>query len=309
MASRDFPAMHDPLATAHRAAPPLDQAHGLRRMFAHARVCIVPVVSNPNVAFGGVMLERLCTAFGEFGRHVLVVDAGERAGAPSELALLELAEGVERLAPQVSYLAARGLAIRHVDACGSTAPFLDAVLAAAPECDVVLMHAGASELCRLFARSARGAVESAGAPPRPLLLADDRPASVTHAYAAMKLLSQRAGLVVHDLLLGAAPNSPRSERIAMQLATCADDFLGAVLRDWAQIDPASRATDAPEPALRRLVREQLRSALGDAALSQHDGLPPAQHAGAAVHVDEAMPAAFAAGARLRDAVPAAAARH
>ena len=38
---------------------PLDQADGLRRLFASARVCIVPVVSNPNVAFGGVMLERL----------------------------------------------------------------------------------------------------------------------------------------------------------------------------------------------------------------------------------------------------------
>ena len=37
---------------------PLDQADGLRRLFAHKRVCMVPVVSNPNVAFGGVMLER-----------------------------------------------------------------------------------------------------------------------------------------------------------------------------------------------------------------------------------------------------------
>jgi len=70
---------------------------------------------------------------------------------------------------------------------------------------------------------------------------------------------------VHDLLLGAAPQSPRAERIAMQIATCADDFLGAVLRDWVQIDPASNATDAPTAPLRRLVREQLRTAHGDAA--------------------------------------------
>jgi flagellar biosynthesis protein FlhG len=60
---------------------PLDQADGLRRLFAHARVCIVPVVSNPNVAFGGVMLERLCTAFAEHGKHTLVIDAAERANA------------------------------------------------------------------------------------------------------------------------------------------------------------------------------------------------------------------------------------
>ena len=236
---------------------PLDQADGLRRLFAHARVCVVPVVSNPNVAFSGVMLERLSTAFAEHGRHTLVVDAGERANEPSELALLDLAEGIESLSPQVSYLAARGLPLRFVNASGSTHAFLDAVTEAAPHCDVLLVHASASDLCRLFARSPE--LERV----RPLLLADDRPSSVTHAYAAMKLLTQRAGLVVHDLLLGAAPHSPRSERIAMQIATCADDFLGAVLRDWVRIDPAVEATEAPTPELRRLVREQLRSALGD----------------------------------------------
>ena len=244
---------------------PLDQADGLRRLFAHARACVLPVVSNPNVAFGGVMLERLCTAFAEHGRHTLVVDAAERASEHSEMALLDLAECIEPLSPQVSYLAARGLPLRFVDSTGSTAGLLQALIEAAPQCDVLLIHASASDLCRLFARSA-GADRV-----RPLLLADDRPASVTHAYAAMKLLTQRAGLVVHDLLLGAAKHSPRSERIAMQIATCADDFLGAVLRDWVQIDPACDASEAPSQELRRLVREQLRSAHGDDALA---ALPP-----------------------------------
>jgi hypothetical protein len=237
---------------------PLDQADGLRRLFSHSRVCIVPVVSNPNVAFGGVMLERLCTAFAEHGKHTLVIDAGERASDHSEMALLDLAECIETLSSRVSYMAARGLPIRFVDSTGSTASFLHAIIEAAPHCDVVLVHASASEICRLFARSSD--MERV----RPLLLADDRPASVTHAYGAMKLLTQRAGLVVHDLLLGAAKHSPRSERIAMQIATCADDFLGAVLRDWVQIDPACDATEVPTPELRRLVREQLRSAHGDA---------------------------------------------
>lgn len=236
---------------------PLDQADGLRRLFAHARACIVPVVSNPNVAFGGVMLERLCTAFAEHGKHTLVVDAAERANAHAEMALLDLAECIEPLSARVSYLAARGLPLRFVDTAGSTNGFLQAVMNAAPQCDVVLVHASASDLCRMFARSPD--LERV----RPLLLADDRPASVTHAYAAMKVLTQRAGLVVHDLLLGAAPHSPRSERIAMQIATCADDFLGAVLRDWVRIDPACDATEAPTPELRRLVREQLRLAAGE----------------------------------------------
>ena len=241
---------------------PLDQADGLRRLFAHNRVCMVPVVSNPNVAFGGVMLERLCTAFAEHGKHTLVVDASERASEPFEMALLDLSACIEKLSPQVSYLAARGLPLRHVNPAGSTAAFLQAAMQAAPTCDVLLVHASASDLCRLFARTAEATSV------RPLLLADDRPASVTHAFAAMKLLTQRAGLVVHDLLLGAAKHSPRSERIAMQLATCADDFLGAVLRDWVQIDPACDAREAPTPELRRLVREQLKSALGDAAPAQ-----------------------------------------
>ncbi len=260
--------------TASRPMLPLDQADGLRRLFAHSRVCHVPVVSNPNVAFGGVMLERLCTAFAEHGRRTLVVDAAERAGEPSEMALLDLADCIEPLAPSVSYLAARGLPVRFTDTSGSTAPFLRAAAEAAPDCDVLLVHASAADLCRMFARLP-------GEPVRPLLLADDRPASVTHAFAAMKLLTQRAGLVVHDLLLGAAEHSPRSERIAMQIATCADDFLGAVLRDWVRIDPACDATEPPSPALRRLVRELLRSAAGESAAA-HFAVPPGLHAAAPV---------------------------
>lgn len=239
---------------------PLDQADGLRRLFARKRVQMVPVVSNPHVAFGGVMLERLCAGFTELGLHVLVVDASERASAPSELAVMDLADAIEPLSEGVSYLAARGLAIRHVDATGSTAPFLTALTDAAPRAEVILVHAPATELARLFARSAELARRSGdeSALVRPLLLADDRPASVTHAYAALKLLTQRAGLVVHDLMLAAAPNSPRAERIAIQLATCADDFLGAVLRDWVRLDPATDAGEPPAEALRRWVRETLR---------------------------------------------------
>lgn len=242
---------------------PLDQADGLRRLFAHAQVRFIPVVSNPHMAFGGVMLERLCSGFAEQGCHTLVVDAGENAPAPNELAEVDLAECVETLSQEVSYLAARGLPLRYVDAQGSTAGFLEAVLRAAPEADVVLVHASASDQCRLFMRHNTRAESSTR--PRPLLLADDRPVSVTHAYAAMKLLTQRAGLLVHDLLLSAAPSSPRAERIAMQIATCADDFLGAVLRDWMQIDPASDARSASTPALRRWVRDTLAPVNGELA--------------------------------------------
>ena len=242
-----------------------DQADGLRQMFASARTRFVPVVSNPHVAFGGVMLERLCTAFAERGAKVLVVDAAERAGTAGEMAMIDLGQCVERLSPQVAYLAARGLPIRFVDARGSTHGFLERAAEAAPGCDVVLVHADARELCRMFAHGRRHAaphaitsLDSIDAP-CPIVLADDRPESVTHAYASMKLLATRAGLVVADLLLGAAPHSPRADRIAEKLAGCADNFFAGVLRDWARIDPAGDAGDAPSEGLRRLAASRFEN--------------------------------------------------
>ncbi len=263
--NQPFPAM----TTSFSPSMPLDQADGLRRLFAHAQVRFVPVVSNPHMAFGGVMLERLCSGFAEQGCHTLVIDAGENAPEPNEIAPLDLADSIETLSHEVSYLAARGLPLRYVDAQGSTAGFLDAVSRAAPGADVVLVHASAADLCRLFMRG-----ESVNRP-RPLLLADDRPVSVTHAYAAMKLLTQRGGLLVHDLLLSAAPSSPRAERIAMQIATCADDFLGAVLRDWMQVDPASDPRSASTSALRRWVRDTLQPAVAELAASRPAMAAPA----------------------------------
>ncbi len=258
-----------------RAATASDQADGLRRMFAHSRVRFVPVVSNPHIAFGGVLLERLCTAFAERQANTLVVDAGERAGEAGEMALVDLGQCVEKLSARVSYLPARGLPIRFVDSDGSTHSMLHAVAEAAPQCSVVLVHASAPELCRLF--SQRRAASAWSEAPCPIVLAEDRPGSVTHAYAAMKLLTQRAGLSVFDLLLGAAPNSPRTERIARQLANCADGFFGAVLRDWARVDPAGEATETPSAALCRLVATRLG---GDVA-SRPGGAPQRSPATAA----------------------------
>jgi hypothetical protein len=230
-----------------------DQAAGLRQMFAGACARFVAVVSNPHVACGGVMLERLSTAFAERGARVLVVDAGERAGAPGEMAMVDLGACVERLSPQVAYLAARGLAIRFVDAAGSTRAFLERAAEAAPGCDVVIVHAPASEICRMFAARRDAAAIGAADLACPIVVADDRPPSVTHAYAAMKLLAQRAGLVVSELLLGAAPSSPRADRIAAKLAGCADNFFAGVLRDWARVDPAGDPCEPPSPALRRIA--------------------------------------------------------
>lgn len=230
-----------------RSGSPADQAHGLRRLFAGAQPRHLALVANPHVAFGGVVLERLTTVLGSLGLHTLVVDAADTSPPPQELAALDLRACIEPLSPQLSYLAARGLPLRHVDARGSSAHFLERVQAAAPQCSVLLVHAGASDLARLYTQRAL----------RPLLLAADVPDSVTHAYAAMKLLALRCGLMSCDLLLAAPPAQPRTALIAGRLASCAESFLGVALRDWVAIDPASDVRDRPGADLHALVAAQL----------------------------------------------------
>ncbi|MDT8999327.1 flagellar biosynthesis protein [Paucibacter sp. APW11] len=244
--------MRDP----YSPAMPQDQADGLRRLFAGSRVRFIPVLSNPHVMGAGVLLEGLCAAFSELGLHTLVVDAGELSPAPSELAAVDLASCVEGLSPKVSYLAARGLPLRYINANGSAAQFLEAITDAAPFADVVLLHASAAELSRVLASREV----------RPVLLADTDTQSVTHAYAGMKWLSQRAGLMVYSMLLACPPQLRLAERIAQQISSCADGFLGAVLRDWACMDPKQPATAPLTAEMRHLARELLMAAPPGVAL-------------------------------------------
>ena len=233
----------DPHFQAYAAPPrtlPSDQADGLRRLFGAQRPRFVAVVANAGMAFSGMVLERLAGACSAAGRRTLVVDAAASAPAPHELVALDLAAGIESLAPGLDYLAARGLPLRHVNSRGSCAAFLQAVSEAAPLADVVIVHAEASELGRLFT----------GRAVRPLLLAADHPATVTQAYAGLKLLAQRHSLMAFDLLLAATPHEPRVPRIAEQLALTADRFVGAALHDWACIDPIDSGVPR---ALARLV--------------------------------------------------------
>jgi flagellar biosynthesis protein FlhG len=100
--------------------------------------------------------------------------------------------------------------------------------------------------------------------PRPLLLAAEHPDSLTHAYAAMKLLALRNRQRQFDLLLAAPPQSRRAAAIAQRLASCAQSFLGASLHAWAAIDPACDVREAPADALVDLVAAQLGSDEQDA---------------------------------------------
>ncbi|HEX5371203.1 MAG TPA: flagellar biosynthesis protein [Aquabacterium sp.] len=234
---------------------PVDQAHGLRQMFPTRVLRFVPVVSNPQVIFGGVVLERLCAAYAGFGLKTLVVDAGERARPPSELAGFDLSEGIEALSADVSYLPARGLPLKHVDAQGSSASLVDALATAAPQIDVVILHASASELVRMLSKLARGQNL------RPLVFTDENPAGLTHAYAAVKVMAQRAQWMAYDLLVCANPASQMGAQIAHRLEQCADNFLGAAQRDWLQINPMEPATQDPGPAFLDMAADLLRCAL------------------------------------------------
>ncbi len=235
---------------------PLDQADGLRRLFAGRRRHEVALTANPHVAFAGVVLDRLAAVLSRSGKQVLVVDAAATSPPPHELAGVDLAACVETIAPRVNYLPARGLPKAYVDTRGSSAAFIDAVMQAAPQAEVLLLHADGSDLARLLKH--RGA--------RPVLLGADHPESIKHAYANAKLLVSRCGLMTFDLLLAAAPHSPRAGSIAGSLAGCVDNFLGATLLASALIDPAGDIRAPADEDLAQLLAAQL--ALDDAPLAE-----------------------------------------
>jgi flagellar biosynthesis protein FlhG len=243
---------------------PRDQADGLRRIFKGSRLKLVPVVSNPHVAEAGVLVEALCAAFAEQGLHTLVVDAAETAPAANELAAVDLGASIERLSKEVSYLAARGLPMRHLNTLGSAAGFVDALAEAAPHAEVLVLHASAAELARLIGQREQ----------RPVLLAGLEPQSVTHAYAGMKWLAQRCGLMTYSLLLASHPELKLAAQIAQRISSCGDSFLGALLRDWACFDPKT-PPGAPLPAeLRHLARELLNITAPSGGMTGGDSTPP-----------------------------------
>ena len=257
-----------------RASGPPDQADGLRQRFgltptsAGAGCQVLALVHNPFVVFGGVAMERLASGLSERGLRTLVVDAADTASSPHELADVDLGACIEPLSAQVSYLAARGLPKRWIDAQGGTGGFITALAQAAPQANVVLLHASAVDLRRLFM----------GRRLCPMVLAGEQAESLTHAYSAVKLLAQRAGMTAFDLLAvqdsGSRKSQPnferpverpaerraerQAERLAQRLGDCSERFLNVALRDWAAVDPASDGDDPPSPALRNLLSAQLR---------------------------------------------------
>ena len=256
------------LDTASNPRAANDQAAGLRRLFGSARRSFIALAHNEQVPQASLAIDRLCDAAAALGLHTLVVDAADSAPAPHEMALVDLPSCVEPVSDDVSYLAARGLPIRHVDTRGRCGGFLQALEHAAPQADLVLVHAGTVDLSRLFASQRV----------RPLLLGADTPRAMTEAYACLKRLAQRPGWLAHDLLILADPRGPRTARLGESLAECAERFLGAAIHDCVVIDPHPDASTVADGALIRLLRAQMAQDL----LQDSAAMPLAHHA-PAVH--------------------------
>lgn len=246
--------MIDALTSRSMGRPGQDQAHGLRQMFSAKAIHFVPLASNPQVMYGGVVLERLCSAFAAYGHRTLVVDAGERARQPSELSVFDPSEGIEKLSEHVRYMPARGLPLKYVDARGDSGAFIDLLASSVTGVDVVVLHASASELVRMLAHRAKGYNL------RPLVFTDDSPAGLTQAYASVKLMAQRGHWLSYDLLVCADRESARGEKIAHRLSQCADSFLGAAQHAHLLLNPMEPATQDPDTAFLRMTADLLQCA-------------------------------------------------
>jgi flagellar biosynthesis protein FlhG len=240
-----------------------DQAAGLRRLFsggAHQRY--VPVVTNPHVSGVGALLEQLTAALAAQGCNTLVIDAAESAAAPAPAVLEDPALGIEPLGNGLSYLAARGLLPQLLEARGSAAQWLQRLARAAPQYDVLMVHAGAAELSRFLEGRALS----------PLLLAAEDADSLAHALASLRLLATRHRCAQFDLLLGAPMSSPQAARAVRHLAGCARSRPGVVLREGVAVDPVREADPAAvPPALARLATALLKTDEHDADKGWHPG--------------------------------------
>ncbi len=228
------------------AMGPDEPSHPLRQLFAGRAPRGVPLVANPYVVWSGVVMERLSAAWGQAGRRLLIVDAADTSPPVLEVATLDLACGVEVIAPGVSYLAARGLPLRYVDTRGAATRLLDELRIAAPHADTLLVHAEAAELARIFKYRQV----------RPMLLAADDPDALKHAYAAWKLLVQRGGWLTADLLVAQA-TPERAAQLAATLNQCASQYMGATLTGWAAVDAMAAPNSIQEADVCRLAAAQL----------------------------------------------------
>ncbi|MCX7660381.1 MULTISPECIES: hypothetical protein [Caldimonas] len=203
----------------------VDQAYGLRRLFAHHTVHLLPVAANPFTPGAHVLLEGLCHGFAAQDLHTLVVDAAPSpytTGVDVAEAVardLDLGQWIDPLDAHTSVLAASPTLAWFGEAPGSAALLFEALREAAPSADVIVFHADAALLSGLFA----------GRRVRPLIFAGDDAASLTEAYASIKILLQYAGLGEHAVVMDLGTPTLGVPVAATRLAHCVKQFLGGTV--------------------------------------------------------------------------------
>jgi hypothetical protein len=202
-----------------------DQAHGLRRLFAHHTVHLLPVAANPYAPGAHRLLEGLCQGFAAQELHTLVVDAAPSpytTGVDVAEAIardLDLGQWIDELDAHTSVLAASPTLAWFGEEPGSAELLFEALREAAPSADIIAFHADAAILSGLFANRRV----------RPLVLTSDDPASLTEAYAAIKILLQYAGIGEHAVVMDLAAPTLGVPMAATRLARCVNDFLGGTV--------------------------------------------------------------------------------
>lgn len=260
-----------------------DQAHGLRRLFAHHTVHLLPVAANPHVPGSHVLLEGLCQGLAAQGLHTLVVDAAQGpyvSGVDVAGAIerdLDLGQWIDEFDAYTSVLAAGPSLAFFGQAEGASTLLFEALREAAPSADVVLFHADAAVLAGLFAQRRV----------RPLVFGGDDPQAITHAYASMKILAHQAGLLHHAVVMDAAEQSFGVPPAALRLLRCVGDFL----RGEAHLAAVTSTSAEDEQTLAQtlhqvsmnLLHYALPFSLQDGEGSAWGVLPPAEAASAAAH--------------------------
>lgn len=240
---------HAPLSNTAVETSSVDQAAGLRRLFEGRSTRVIGVVSNPAVAWAGLLMEQLTQALETKGLRSLVIDASETAPEPGEWAALDLRWALEVRDDGNAYLGAKGLIREHINATGHARTLLRLVTQAASWVDVMVVQAPAPDLARLLD----------GHDWRPIVLADTTPVGLAHAYRSLKSLG-RQGLSTFDVLLDSSAQPVLGPRAAMRLVDSASRFLSwpagmsVVIQSGADRDPAERSR------MNDLVRAQLAQA-------------------------------------------------
>ncbi|AKJ30982.1 MinD/ParA family ATP-binding protein [Caldimonas brevitalea] len=235
-----------------------DQAHGLRRLFAHHTVHLLPVVANPYATSSHVLLEGLCQGLAAQGLHTLVVDgvaSRYTTGVDVAAAIardLDLGQWIDEFDTHTSVLAAGGSLARFTEVSeGRSALLFEALREAAPSADVIVFHADAAVLSALFGHRRV----------RPLVFTGDDAQSLKHAYASIKILAQYGGLLDHAVVMDATEQAIGVPPAALRLVRCVSDFLGGEAHLVALTSTANDNEHVLAQALHQLSMNLLHYAL------------------------------------------------